>query len=200
MAKVSSKILVIVGSVRGQRICPQVADWVAQVGRETLSDTFEVVDLRDWPLPMDDEPAIPASGHYICPHTLAWSRKIAEGSAFVFVSPQYNRGYPASLKNALDHLYSEWSGKPALIVTYGGHGGDKCAGQLRQVLEGMHMEPVATMPGFTLARADIEANTGAIQPALEFAKHLDVLRQGFAELAAGLLSQPVQSIQNSDNH
>ncbi len=53
-------------------------------------------------------------------------------TAIVFVSPQYNWGYPAPLKNAIDHLYKEWAGKPAMIVTYGGHGGSKCAAQLRQ--------------------------------------------------------------------
>jgi NAD(P)H-dependent FMN reductase len=187
-----SKILVIIGSTRPRRICPQVAAWVAQVGRETISEAFEVVDLKDWPLPMDDEPGLPASGDYAFEHTRAWSRKVSEGEAFVFVTPQYNWGYPAPLKNALDHLYKEWSEKPAMIVTYGGHGGGKCADQLRQVLNGLHMTPVVTMPGFTLARAGIETNTGVIEPALEFAEHLEILRRGFAELAAALVPQPLQ--------
>jgi NAD(P)H-dependent FMN reductase len=138
---------------------------------------------------MDDEPGIPSRGDYALGHTRAWSRKISEGDAFVFVTPQYNWGYPAPLKNALDHLYKEWSGKPAMIVTYGGHGGGKCADQLRQVLAGMHMAPVATMPGFSLPRADIEANTGVVEPALACAEHLDVLRQAFIELAAALAPQ-----------
>jgi NAD(P)H-dependent FMN reductase len=182
-----SRILVIVGSTRAQRVCPHIAQWVAQVGRETTPASFEVVDLKDWRLPMDDEPDIPArGGDYACEHTRAWSRKIAGGDAFVFVSPQYNWGYPAPLKNALDHLYGEWTGKPAMIVTYGSHGGVRCAAQLRQVLEGMRMKPVATMPALMLAREHIEANAGAIDPALEFAEHLDALRQAFAELAAQL--------------
>jgi NAD(P)H-dependent FMN reductase len=181
------KILVIVGSTRARRICPQIADWVAQVGRETVSAQFEVVDLRDWPLPMDDEPDIPAAGaEYAFDHTRAWSRKVSEGGAIVFVSPQYNWGYPAPLKNALDHLYREWSGKPAMIVTYGSRGGNRCAPQLRQVLDGLRMKPVATMPGFRLARERIEANAGAIDPAPEFAEQLGELQQAFDELAAAL--------------
>jgi len=180
----ASKILVIIGSTRVQRICPQIAEWVAQVGRETIPGVFEVVDLKHWPLPMDDEPAIPAQDDYAFDHTRAWSRKVSEGDAIVLVSPQYNWGYPAPLKNALDHLYKEWSGKPAMIVTYGSHGGVRCAQQLRQVVEGLRMKPVETMPAFRLAREHIEANAGAIDPPMEFAGHLDVLRQAFAELAA----------------
>ena len=161
---------------------------MAEVGRETIPARFEVVDLKDWPLPMDDECNVPAGGGYAFEHTRAWSRKISEGDAFVFVTPQYNWGYPAPLKNALDHLYAEWSGKPAMIVTYGGHGGAKCAAQLRQVLDGLEMKPVACAPGFKLARERIEANAGIVEPALEFAAHLGALRQAFAELAAALAS------------
>jgi len=182
----ASKILVIIGSTRAKRICPQIAAWVAQVGRETLGGDIELVDLKDWPLPMDDEPGIPAAHAYVNQHTQAWSRKISEGDAIVFVSPQYNWGYPAPLKNALDHLYKEWSDKPAMIVTYGGHGGGRCAAQLRQVLEGLHMKPVDAMPGLTLSRAHIEANAGVIDAAAEFGEHLPVLRQAFGELATML--------------
>ena len=180
------KILVIIGSTRAIRVCPQIAQWVAQTGRETMRCDFEVVDLKDWPLPMDDEPGIPAAHGYLFDHTKAWSQKVSEGDAIVFVTPQYNWGYPAPLKNALDHLYKEWSGKPAMIVTYGGHGGGRCAAQLRQVLDGLHMKTVETMPGFTLAREHIETNAGQIDPATEFAEHLPALKQAFGELAGAL--------------
>jgi NAD(P)H-dependent FMN reductase len=182
----ASRILVIVGSTRARRICPTVADWVTEVGRETMPGVFEVVDLKDWPLPMHDEPGVPAVGEYAFEHTRAWSRKIADGDAFVFVTPQYNWGYPAPLKKALDHLYREWSGKPAMIVSYGGHGGGKCAEQLRQVLDGLKMKTVSTAPGLVLARERIEANAGEIQPGREFAGHLDALKAAFGELAASL--------------
>ena len=184
-----SKILVIIGSTRAKRVGPEIAEWVATIGHETIAGDIEVVDLKDWPLPMDDEPGIPAGVpehyDYANAHTRAWSEKIAGANAFVFVSPQYNWGYPAPLKNALDHLYGEWSGKPALIVTYGGHRGGKCARQLRQVLNGLHMKPVAVV-GLKLSRAHIEANTGTIDPAKEFASHLKALKRGYAELSAAL--------------
>jgi NAD(P)H-dependent FMN reductase len=146
----------------------------------------ELVDLKDWPLPMDDEPAIPAQGIYAQAHTRACSRKILEGAGFVFFTPQYNWGYPAPLKNALDHLHAAWSNKPAMIVTCGGHGGNKCAAQLRQVLDGLAMKTAPTMPGFLLARERIHANDGVVDPAAEFADHKPVLSQAFAELAAAL--------------
>jgi NAD(P)H-dependent FMN reductase len=147
---------------------------------------YELLDLRDWPLPMDDEPAIPAGGpHYVHSHTQAWSRKIAAADAFVFVTPQYNWGYPAPLKNAVDHLFKEWNGKPAVIVTYGGHGGGKCAAQFRQVAEAVHMRPAATMPAVTLSRAAIEG--AAVDPARDFKpEEAELVRQSIRELSAEL--------------
>ena len=73
-----------------------------------------------------------------------------------------------------------------MIATYGSHGGFRCAAQLRQVLEGLQMKPVATMPGFKLPREHIEANAGAIDPATEFAGRLGELRQAFEELDVAL--------------
>jgi NAD(P)H-dependent FMN reductase len=183
----ASKVLVIVGSTRARRIGRDIADWVATVGAGAMTAEFEVVDLRDWPLPMDDEPLIPAAGDgYQNDHTRGWSAKIAEGDAFVFVTPQYNWGYPASLKNALDHLYQEWSGKPAIIVSYGSQGGGRCAAQLRQVLDGLRMKPAPTMPGLHLGRERVVDNAGAIDAAAALEAHLAELRQAFLELAEAL--------------
>ena len=163
-----------------------IASWVAGIGRERVGADFEVVDLKDWPLPMDAEPGVPALGVYEHESTRAWSAKVAGANGFVFVTPQYNWGYPAPLKNALDHLYDEWAGKPALIVTYGGHTGDKCARQLRQVLHGLKMRPVAAMPGFKLTHDRIKANAGTIDPAKDLANYKKPLRRAFAELSIAL--------------
>jgi NAD(P)H-dependent FMN reductase len=178
-------VLVIMGSVRASRLCPTIASWAAAIGRASTSFSYELIDLADWPLPFGDEPGIPAAGGYVQEHTRAWSRKVASASGFVFVTPQYNWGYPAVLKNALDHLYKEWAGKPLVIVSYGGHGGGKCAEQLRQVAEGMKMRPVATMPGITLTRQMIESG-GPVDPETDFRAHIDDIRRAFGELAAQL--------------
>jgi NAD(P)H-dependent FMN reductase len=176
-------VFVIVGSVRAQRLCPQIASWVAKIGRSRSTFAVEIVDLVDWPLPMDDEPGIPALGAYSGERTQAWSAKIASADGFVFVTPQYNWGYPAVLKNALDHLYREWRGKPAVIVSYGGHGGGKCAAQLRQVAEGgLKMRVATTMPALVLS--DDAMRSCLIEPDQDFKAHVSSIERAFEELAS----------------
>lgn len=114
-------IQIIVCSVREGRIGDQVAKWVTETTKALVKKTnysIEVVDLKDWHLPMDDEPNLPKNKLYTKEHTKAFSKKIDSANAFIFVTPKYNDSYPASLKNAIDHLYSEWSNKPAAIVNY----------------------------------------------------------------------------------
>ena len=166
-------ILVIIGSTRPHRVGPAIAQWVTEIGMATMAAEFEIIDLRDWPLPMDDEPGIPAHGGYVQEHTRAWSRKIASADGFVFVTPQFNWGYPAPLKNAIDHLYDEWRDKAAMIVTYGGHGGGKCAEQLYQVLSGLKLRIVDKMPGLVLSPEQIARNDGSIEPGVAFAEEKD---------------------------
>lgn len=188
----ASPTLVIAGSVRPRRLALTISEWVATVGREVTGGAFEVVDLKAWPLPMDDEPGMPQAGAYDFEHTLAWSRKIAAAPAFVFVTPQYNGGYPAALKNAIDHLHGEWAGKPAMIVSYGGRGGGYASEQLQQVLRFVQTTPLAIRPALTVGRDRIEANDGQIDPAPAFAAHLGDLREAFGQFAAALAAaQPV---------
>ncbi|WP_140179664.1 NADPH-dependent FMN reductase [Providencia stuartii] len=136
------KIQILIGSVRQTRIGPQIARWVKDITEKKFPT--EIVDLKDWYLPMDDEPYLPAEGIYTQEHTIAWSNKISEADAYIFVFPQYNWGYPAALKNAIDHLYKEWNNKPALMVSYANRGGGKAAEQLQQVLQGIHMRITET--------------------------------------------------------
>lgn len=182
------KVHVICGSVRRERICPEIAGWVMAQLPAGVGLALERVDLADWPLPMDDEPGVPARDPYVREHTLAWSRKVAEAAAYVFVTPQYNWGYPAALKNALDHLYGEWAGKPAMIVSYGFHGGGKCAAQLREVLEGLRMRPVATMPALTLP-ADMKLGARLDVGSGVFAAAAVPVARAFDELASMLGSE-----------
>ena len=186
-------VLLIMGSTRVGRVCPTLAAWVADLALASTGLACELVDLADWPLPMDDEPGLPALGGYVHAHTQAWSRKIAGADGFVFVTPQYNWGYPAPLKNAIDHVYAEWRGKPLVIVSYGGHGGGKCAAQLRQVAEALKMRVIPTMPGIVLPE---EVVRGApIEPAEELKDQAAPIQQAFTELATilaetGAVSSP----------
>ena len=177
-------VLVIMGSVRAGRLCEAIARWVAETASENIAGNVELTDLRDWSLPMDAEPAVPAMGGYQLESTLSWSRKIAAADAVIFVTPQYNGGYPAALKNALDHLFVEWADKPAVIVTYGGHGGEACREQLRPVLERFKMRLVDTHPALHLPRAAMQE--GRLDAEVDLASHSDQIRQAAGELAAML--------------
>lgn len=175
--------LLIMGSIRAGRNCPKITEWIAEIGRSCTDLTYEIVDLADWPLPMNDEPGLPALGNaYSQPHTQAWSDKITHADAVIFVSPQYNWGYPAVLKNAIDHLYHEWREKPAAIVSYGGHGGTRCAKQLRQVAASVKMRVVDSAPAIRLPEAIIRRNAPFV-PEHDFSRYKPKIRRALAELA-----------------
>lgn len=99
----------------------------------------------------------------------------------IFVIPQYNWGYPAALKNAIDHLYREWRDKPAVIVTYGGHGGTKCSEQLRQVASAVKLRLVPTAPAIVLPEAVIREGA-ALDPNRDFSQHVASVQSAIADL------------------
>lgn len=136
---------IIVGSNRPNRIGRSVAEWVM---KEMVCDDIDLhlVDLAEINLPFLDEPEIPAHHHYQKNHTKAWSELIQSYEGFVLVFPQYNWGYPAPLKNALDYLYDEWKGKPVSIMCYGGHGGFQAALAMKLVTQGLRMYNMSVNP------------------------------------------------------
>jgi NAD(P)H-dependent FMN reductase len=184
----ANNYLLIAGSTRPNRRSPKIAAWVAGLGAELSQTPFQVVDLSKLGLGVDDEPGIPAKGDYRQPSTKAWSAQVSNARGIVFVTPQYNWGYPAPLKAAIDRLYREWKEKPALIVSYGAHGGGKCAAQLREVLGGMDLRLTDAMPALKLARARIEADDGEVDPDGDFADQRDEVTAALRELIA--LSPP----------
>ena len=135
---------VIIGSTRPDRICVDIAEWYLRVSQPNTALAYDLIDLAEVGLPFLDEPMMASTGVYVHEHTRAWSARVSSYDAFVFVFPQYNWGYPAVLKNALDFLYAEWAGKVGGIVTHGTHGGGKAAIQLHTVLQGLHMNRVET--------------------------------------------------------
>jgi NAD(P)H-dependent FMN reductase len=185
----TSRIYVIIGSIRLNRVGPQIAGWVLRNIPPSIGFDAELLDLNDWPLPLSDEPNIPATGIYAHEHTHAWSHKIAAADGYIFVTPQYNWGYPASLKNALDHLFKEWNGKPAMIVSYGYHGGGKAAAQLRQVLEGLRMRPINAMPAITFSHEMLTADGQLRNPDADFSLYAENFLNAAKELAS-LLGSP----------
>jgi len=128
------KIAIIIGSTRPGRVGESVARWVYQIAQQRDDAEFELVDIKDFNLPLLDEPGTPGMGEYTKPHTKVWSAKIACFDAFVFVTPEYNHATSGALKNAIDFLYAEWNNKAAGFVGYGGAGGTRAVENLRLIM------------------------------------------------------------------
>ncbi|MFB6770728.1 NADPH-dependent FMN reductase [Streptomyces sp. NPDC056337] len=139
-----SKLEIIVASTRPGRLGPSVARWVeSEAVAHSGFDEIEVVDLAEVNLPFMNEPHHPRLGRYTHQHTRDWSAKVAEADAFVFVMPEYNYGYNAELKNAIDYLHTEWQYKPVGMVSYGGvSAGTRAAQMIKQVVTTLKMTPV----------------------------------------------------------
>jgi NAD(P)H-dependent FMN reductase len=126
-----TRIAIILGSTRPNRNGEAVAKWVFAQAQKRDDAEFELVDIKDFNLPLLDEPMPPSLGNYSQPHTKKWAAKIASFDGFVFVTPEYNHGTSAALKNALDFVFAEWNDKAAGFVSYGSAGGARAAEQLR---------------------------------------------------------------------
>lgn len=135
-------IQIIVGSVRKGRVARKVADWCLEACEKLQDTTSEIVDLVDWELPFFNLEESPITNNYSDKTQIRWAKKIEKADGFIFVSPEYNHGYSAVVKNAIDFLYKEWNKKPATIVTYGGVEGARSAEQLRLVMIEVQMVPL----------------------------------------------------------
>jgi NAD(P)H-dependent FMN reductase len=138
-----TRIGIIVGSTRPNRNGEQVGKWVYDAASGRVGAEFELIDLRDYPLPHLDEP-LPAarSNQYQHAHTVRWAAKIASFDGFVIVTPEYNHSTSGALKNALDYLYAEWNNKAVGFVSYGGAGGARAVEHLRSICGALQMADV----------------------------------------------------------
>ena len=132
---------IVIGTTREGRFGEKPARWVldAASGRTDLG--FEVVDLREYPLPLFDEATGPAVAPPENGVALRWGEKMADLDGYVFVTAEYNHSVPGVLKNALDHVYPECNRKPAAFVGYGGVGGARAVEQLRLICIELQMAP-----------------------------------------------------------
>ena len=134
---------VIIGSTRPGRVGSAVADWIIDRARARGDFEVEVTDLAVLNLPIFDEPNHPRLRRYVNQHTKDWSEIVERSDAFVFVIPEYNYGFNAATKNAIDYLNQEWQNKPAGIVSYGGvAAGTRAAQMLKQVMSALKIVPV----------------------------------------------------------
>ena len=143
-----TRLEVIVASTRPGRVGLPVGRWVESAAREHGGfDEVGLADLAEVDLPMMNEAKHPRFGDYAHEHTRAWSARIAAADAFAIVMPEYNHGFTAPLKNALDYLNAEWRHKPVGLVSYGGvSAGARAATMLEPVLVALRMSPVTAVP------------------------------------------------------
>lgn len=134
---------IIIGSTRPGRRGPAVADWFIEHAKKYTEFNVELIDLAEINLPMFDEPNHPRLKQYMHKHTKVWSHLVDSADAFIFVTPEYNFSFPASIKNALDYLHNEWGYKPVGFVSYGGiSAGTRAVQALRLVVSTLRMVPL----------------------------------------------------------
>jgi NAD(P)H-dependent FMN reductase len=172
-------LAIIIGSTRPGRVGEAVGRWVYEIARERRDAKFELVDIKDYNLPLLDEPVPPSMGKYSKEHTKKWAAKIATFDGYVFVTPEYNHGICGALKNAIDFLFAEWNNKAAGFVGYGSAGGVRAVEQLRLVMAEVQIATVRNQVMLSL-RDDFE-NYSVFKPR-EF--HEKALGQVFDQVVA----------------
>jgi NAD(P)H-dependent FMN reductase len=136
------KIGLILSTTREGRFADRPTQWVLDIANARGDADYEIVDLRDYPIPYFDAIASPRFVPLKDPVALRFAAKMAELDGYIFITAEYNRAIPAVLKNALDHIYSEPSRKPAAFVGYGAVGGSRAVEQLRLIAVELSMVPM----------------------------------------------------------
>lgn len=144
------RVAIILGSTRPGRNGEVVSRWIYEIAKKRNDADFELVDIKDFNLPLLDEPIPPSMGRYSKEHTKIWSAKINSFDAYVFVTAEYNHGIPGALKNAIDFLFKEWNNKVAGFVSYGGAGGIRAVEQLRLVMAELYVATVRSQVQLSL--------------------------------------------------
>ena len=167
------KVAIVIGSTRPGRKAEAVARWVYDIATKRSDAEVELVDIRDFNLPLLDEPVPPAMGQYSQPHTKVWAAKVASFDAYVFVTPEYNHGTSGALKNAIDYLFREWNNKAAGFVGYGSAGGTRAVEQLRLVMGELLVADVRAQVALSLF-TDFE-NFSTFKPAHAHEKSVNIM-------------------------
>ena len=140
------KLAIVIGSTRPNR----VGESVQQLAQKRSDAEFELVDIKEFNLPLLDEPVPPSQGKYSKEHTKRWAAKIASFDGYVFVTPEYNHGICGALKNAIDFLFAEWNNKAAGFVGYGSAGGVRAVEHLRLVMAEVQVATVRNQVALSL--------------------------------------------------
>ena len=135
------KIALIIGSTRASRFADIPAQWMLAQAQARDDMTVELVDLRDYNLPLFNELASNAYMPSQDANAVKWQKKMAEFDGYVFVVAEYNHSVSAALKNALDQAYVEWAHKPMSAIAYGSMGGARALEHLRNIAVELQMVP-----------------------------------------------------------
>lgn len=181
---VAKNIKVIIGSTRENRLGADVASWVAKVASSVEGISVQIIDLQAENLPMFNAPVSPAYMPQDTPEAKAWGEKITNSDGFIFVTPEYNRSIPASLKNAIDYLYKEWADKTAVIVSYGFVDGGVTANKhLDDILKSLAISVVGNYI-LHLSHDDVDQNGKFSDVYSALAKHVNPLTEELKKLQA----------------
>lgn len=136
------KIAIVIGTTRPSRFADKPANWIMEMAAQRRDAEFEIVDLRDFDLPLFAEKRAPIYSPPEHPVAVAFSERMKAFDGFIFITAEYNHSISGALKNALDYLYSEMTRKPAACVAYGGVGGARAVEHLRLIAVELQMAPV----------------------------------------------------------
>ena len=183
---------IIVASTRDGRLGHLVGEWFEEIAREHGGFDLELIDLADVALPLFDEPRHPRLAQYEHDHTRAWSRRIDPADAFVFVTPEYDHGAPASLVNALQFLVREWAYKPAGFVSYGGvSAGLRSVQMTKSILTALRVMPIPEAVSIPFFAQHFDEEGGGFDPGEVQEKAAVVMLDELARWAAAL--QPLRA-------
>ncbi len=133
------KIGIVMSTTRPGRFGDVPTLWIYDIARRRPDAEFEIVDLRDYPMPFFEEKLPLVYAPVENPVAKQWSARMASFDGYIFVTAEYNHSITGVLKNALDHLYPEMQRKPAAFVGYGGVGGSRAVEHLRHILAELHV-------------------------------------------------------------
>ena len=165
------KVKIIMGSTREGRNGGKVGEYVQGVAATEPGWEVEYLDLKTLDLPMYADAVSPSFRESLdgLPEVIKeWSHSIEEADAYIIVTPEYNHGYPAPLKNAIDWLFKEWNRKPVAFVSYGALlAGGRAVEQLRQVVAELHMTSIRAQVLFPAVWEAFDTNGQPKDPATE---------------------------------
>jgi NAD(P)H-dependent FMN reductase len=179
----AKNIQLIIGSTRQNRVAKSIAEWIVDhVNHEDIN--LEIIDLKEVRLPAFDAPVPPAYAPVNTDAGKKWAETIAKADGYIFLTAEYNRSIPSSLKNALDYLVVEWRGKPSAIVSYGYvDGGQSAARHLKDILGWLKVPVVEPAVALRLEQGLFSKDGSFNNMDESFAKYEEMLNEAASRLA-----------------